>query len=125
MPGLTGPHRASLCRSQAIDKCKNIFYHMGLSRLYSILEVTQEQRFALRGRLVTSESECNPPVKPKEVRMHKTTDKIGNLLKKSCFRTLMYVVLITSTMIVNLDYIQSRGSSKADSLSAYGFNQLN
>lgn len=80
---------------------------------------------ALRGRLVTSESECNPPVNPKEVRMNKTTDKTGNILKQNCFRTLMYVVLITSTMIVNLDYIQSRDSSKADSLLPHTLNEFN
>jgi len=85
------------------------------SRLYSILEVAHQSEMATRGRLVTSESECNPPAKPKEVRMNKTTERTSNLLEKHCFRILMYVVLISSTMIVNLDYIQSRDSSKADS----------
>jgi len=67
----------------------------------------------LHDRLVTSESECNPQFKRKEVRMNKKTEKTSNLLEKNSFRTLMYVVLISSTIIVNLDYIRSRDSSKA------------
>ena len=57
--------------------------------------------------------------------MNKTSDKTGNLLKQNSFKTLMYVVLITSTMIVNLDYMQSRDSSKADSLLLHAFNEFN
>lgn len=98
---------------------------MYMSQFYSILEATQQQEIALHGRLVTSESECNPQVNPKEVRMNKTTDKTRNLLKLKCFRTLMYVALIASTMIVNLDYIQSRDSSKADSLLPHVFKKFN
>jgi hypothetical protein len=67
----------------------------------------------LHDRLVTSESECNPQLKIKEVRMNKKTEKTSNLLEKNGFRTFMYVVLISSTIIVNLDYIRSRDSSKA------------
>ena len=50
-------------------------YIIRLSRLYSILETTYQSDMAQRGRLVTSESECNPPAKTKEARMNKTTER--------------------------------------------------
>jgi hypothetical protein len=86
------------------------------SQLYSILEAKHEQAIAMPGRLVTNEIECNPSTNRMEVRMNKKTEKSENLLEKNSFRKIVYTILIAATLIVNLDYIQPRDSSKADFL---------
>jgi hypothetical protein len=86
------------------------------SQLYSILEAKHEQVIAKPGRLVTNEIECNPPTNRMEVRMNKKTEKSEDLLVKNSFRKIVYITLIAATLIVNLDYIQPRDSSKADFL---------
>ncbi len=46
--------------------------------------------------------------------MNTKTDKTTHLLNKNSFRKIVFIILITTTIIVNMDYIQLRDSSKAD-----------
>ncbi len=46
--------------------------------------------------------------------MNKKPENTSSLLKNNWFRKTIFAVLIFTTVIVNLDYIQPRDSSKAD-----------
>jgi hypothetical protein len=41
-------------------------------------------------------------------------NKANSLLKNNTFRAIMYITMLTVTAVVNLDYVQSRESSKGD-----------
>ncbi|MBF4258354.1 hypothetical protein EAY31_14365 [Vibrio anguillarum] len=104
-----------------VDKQKLTIVESTTSRLYSILENKVEQVVVQPCRLVTSENECNPPAKRTEVRMKDKLNAKPKLFDNPSFRKFIYTTLIATTIIVNLDYIQPRDSSKANSCFYHSF----